>query len=86
MKILNEICANPKGNLFIGALANTFLYGDKNKLLNKIIKEALSDLTLNGPFIVIEQDGTIRAMQSTRDSATQYMNDDRILISCEACL
>lgn len=84
--VKNEICANPKGNLFIGTLANKFLYGNLNKILNAHISSALKDLSLYGQFLVLSDKGTLKAAQSTKEGALTYMTEDRILVDLTACL
>jgi len=83
---MNEIYANPKGNLFIGALASKFLYGNLNKILNAHIDSALKDMTLCGPFLVLTTNGTLKAAQTNRAGALEYMKEDRILVDLTACL
>ena len=82
----NEIYADPKGNLFIGALANKFLYGNLNKILNAHINSALRDLSLYGQFLVLTENGTLKAAQSTKEGALSYMTEDRILVDLTSCL
>lgn len=81
MRILNEISVSPKGNLFIGALANKLVHGEKNIRLNNLINIALKDLTLYGRFLVIEEDLTLRAAQSSKENALKYMTEKTILIT-----
>lgn len=85
-KTVNEIYADPKGNLFIGSLANKFLHGNLKKILNAHIDSALRDLSLYGQFLVLTDKGTLKAAQSTRESALSYMTEDRILVDLTACL
>jgi hypothetical protein len=73
---MNEIIINKGGCCtIVGSLAHKFYY----KLKDVIGR--LHELDSTNVAWVFEQDGTLRAAQSTVDNARAYMRDDRILVS-----
>lgn len=75
---MNEIILDPKGNTYIGPIAQRFLFGDL-KLPEKF---SLGPTDIFDVYQVTEDGRVIhRASQSTRRLAESYMNDyDRVCV------
>jgi hypothetical protein len=74
---MDEIILNPKGNTYVGPLANKFSYGKLK--IPKIFK--LSEDEAFHVFEVMPDNSVVhRASQSTMRGARSYMNPDRVLV------
>lgn len=64
---------------FFGPIAGPYCYrAELRKRLDEVFEAAQRS---SNRFFVLENDGTVRAAQTTRDGAEKYMNDDRVLVT-----
>lgn len=79
MKVYSEIVVLKDLGLrqIVGQYAHTLYF----KHLDRIIEiEKLMNEDSKTKFYVFETDGTLRAVQSTKENALTYMKDDRVLM------
>jgi hypothetical protein len=82
MKTLNEITLSTQGFTICGPVAHDFNRKFRTKLDALLAnKGVIINDKLYGAFLVYDSSGVLKAAQSTKESAKEYMNETRVLIT-----